>query len=201
MWANHSGRSPKITEWANRSFFLSDSSHYSLIFSQKTSDSLRKPTSEFPNLSFRSQHASFAASTFPVTLCLHILRQCTDSSAGLTTEPSWLDDRQPPLPPMIVEPAASHCHAARWLATCWPITGWAGWRSLNSCPWRRQHHHRHRPVSRWSQLMLKSWRRQERARWSKIIVTILTFGQCCGAEAGRSRTLLLELEPGCCCEA
>ena len=40
-WANRSGCSPKISEWANRTFAL---------FSQKTSDLLRKPMSEFPAL-------------------------------------------------------------------------------------------------------------------------------------------------------
>ena len=38
-WVNRSGRSPKMSKWANRSFF-----------SQKTSDSLRKPMSKFPAL-------------------------------------------------------------------------------------------------------------------------------------------------------
>ena len=49
MWANRSGRSPKISEWANWSIFWANRSlaHYSLSFLQKTSDLLRKPMSEF----------------------------------------------------------------------------------------------------------------------------------------------------------
>ena len=48
LWANRSGRSPKMSEWVNRSIFLSKS--HSLIFEQKTSDSLGKLMSEFPAL-------------------------------------------------------------------------------------------------------------------------------------------------------
>ena len=47
-WANRSGLSPKMSEWANCSFF--ERIAHSLIFSQKTSDSLRKPISESPAL-------------------------------------------------------------------------------------------------------------------------------------------------------
>ena len=75
MWANSSGSSPKWSMWANRSgrtpqmrdherfaqvahqkwaneritHFFERIAH-SLIFSQKTNDSLRKPMSEFPSL-------------------------------------------------------------------------------------------------------------------------------------------------------
>ena len=54
MWANRSGRSPKINEWGNCLFFLEQIAHsliiFSLIFLAKTSYSLRKPMSEFPTL-------------------------------------------------------------------------------------------------------------------------------------------------------
>ena len=53
---NRSGRSPKMSEWANRSFFMQIA--HSLIFLQKTSDSLRKPISEFPAL-FKNDHDNF----------------------------------------------------------------------------------------------------------------------------------------------
>ena len=46
LWANRSGCSPKMSEWVNPSFF--ERIAHSLIFSQKISDSLRKPSSEFP---------------------------------------------------------------------------------------------------------------------------------------------------------
>ena len=62
MWVNHSGRSPKMSgherfaqfahqKWANEriNLFLERIAH-SLIFLQKTSDSLVKPMSEFPAL-------------------------------------------------------------------------------------------------------------------------------------------------------
>ena len=48
LWANRSGRSPKMSEWANRSFF--EWITHSLIFGQKTSDLLRKPMSEISAL-------------------------------------------------------------------------------------------------------------------------------------------------------
>ena len=47
-WANCSGRSPKMSERVNRSFF--EGIAHSLIFGQNTSDSLGKPMSEFPAL-------------------------------------------------------------------------------------------------------------------------------------------------------
>ena len=49
-WANRLGLSLKISKWANRSFF--ELIPYSLIFSQKTSNLLRKPMSEFPALPY-----------------------------------------------------------------------------------------------------------------------------------------------------
>ena len=47
-WANRSGLSSKMSEWANRSFF--EGIAHSLIFLQKTSDSLRNPMSKVPAL-------------------------------------------------------------------------------------------------------------------------------------------------------
>ena len=47
-WANPSGRSQKMSKWANCSFFKQIS--HQLIFSQKTSDWLRKLMSKFPAL-------------------------------------------------------------------------------------------------------------------------------------------------------
>ena len=61
MWANRSGCSPKMSEWANRSFF--ERIPHSLIFSQKTSDSLRKPMSEFPALIFSLLYRVIGLST------------------------------------------------------------------------------------------------------------------------------------------
>ena len=49
-WVNRSGCSPKLSEWANRSFF--ERMAHLFIFSQKTSDLLRKPMSKFPALVF-----------------------------------------------------------------------------------------------------------------------------------------------------
>ena len=48
LWANRSGCSPKMSEWGNCSFFKRIA--HSLIFGQKTSDSLRNLMSEFPTL-------------------------------------------------------------------------------------------------------------------------------------------------------
>ena len=49
LWANCSGRSPKMSEWVNCSFFNKRIAH-SLIFEGKKSDLLGKPMSEFPAL-------------------------------------------------------------------------------------------------------------------------------------------------------
>ena len=67
MWVNHSGRSLKMSDheriaqvahqkWANERIarFFERIAH-SLIFSQKTSDLLRKPMSEFPALDISTQ--------------------------------------------------------------------------------------------------------------------------------------------------
>ena len=50
LWANRLGRSPKMSKWANEriAHFLSDS--FICSFFAKTSDSLRKPMTEFPAL-------------------------------------------------------------------------------------------------------------------------------------------------------
>ena len=69
MWVNCSGCLPKLSEWANRPFFWANCSfaQYSLIFSQKTSDSLRKPMSEFPTLTaqcYGSRSAYCKSGTF-----------------------------------------------------------------------------------------------------------------------------------------
>ena len=52
MWANRSGRSPKMSDVSKslRSLTKNAPMRESLIFSQKTSDSLRKPMSKFPAL-------------------------------------------------------------------------------------------------------------------------------------------------------
>ena len=97
MWANHSGRSPKMSnderfaqvspkmsnherkaqvahqKWANCSFFWGNHTH-SLIFSQKTSDSIRKLLSEFPALKNRQQNNFFRKS---------ILKLCAQGPCGI----------------------------------------------------------------------------------------------------------------------
>ena len=50
-WANCSGRSLKMSEWANCWVFFEQIAHL-LIFSQKMSNSLRNPMSKFPALHF-----------------------------------------------------------------------------------------------------------------------------------------------------
>ena len=57
-WGNRSGRSPKMSECQIACFFQQIA--HSLIFSQKTSDLLRKPMSEFPALIFSlSQYSNY----------------------------------------------------------------------------------------------------------------------------------------------
>ena len=50
MWANRSFRSPKMIEWLNHYFF--EQIAHSIIFGQKTSDSLGNQLSQFPALEF-----------------------------------------------------------------------------------------------------------------------------------------------------
>ena len=52
LWANGSGRSPKMSKCANRLFFWANCSlaHHLLIFEQKTSNLFRKLLSKFPTL-------------------------------------------------------------------------------------------------------------------------------------------------------
>ena len=70
LWANRSGRSPKMSDhepfaqvahrkWANgRTAHFFERIAPSLIFSQKTSDSLRKPMSEFTALVWRQAQSN-----------------------------------------------------------------------------------------------------------------------------------------------
>ena len=51
LWGNRSGCSPKMSKWVNHSFFWANFSFaHLLIFRQKTSDSLGNPMSKFPAL-------------------------------------------------------------------------------------------------------------------------------------------------------
>ena len=65
IWANHSGHPPKISDHERFTQVTHQNeqiAHYLLIFLQKTSNSLRKPMSEFPALTKR--HSPSSSSSF-----------------------------------------------------------------------------------------------------------------------------------------
>ena len=86
MWANRSGRSPKMSEWANRSFFWENRSF--AHFLQNTSDSLRKPMSEFPAL----QNIGIQGDKRPTH---YTIKRCVSSEirGGHTTLLNYMDPR------------------------------------------------------------------------------------------------------------
>ena len=91
-WAILSGRSPKMSEWANRSFFEQMSE--SIFFSQKTRDPLRKPMSEFPTLCGLGKFSSTQVKLGPKMYNLIFLRiLITPGCWQLCTELSWLYGR------------------------------------------------------------------------------------------------------------
>ena len=73
-WANRSGRSPKMSKWVNRSFF--ERIAHSLIFGQKTSNSLGKPMSEFPALILTVMCTVDVHSTYSILSVVHIRYVC-----------------------------------------------------------------------------------------------------------------------------